>query len=133
MSTKPCTITAEQFISAAAPLVLSVNGAPVEAMPRRNESGSFGYYANGKVPCALDATHCTLEINGVEVTAYTRSFDSGSTGYYFNAKCPCIVDGVTEMLQVGLRAIFVDSKKGKAKPTLQVGGNLTVVGSKPQS
>jgi hypothetical protein len=131
MSTKPCTITVESFLAAATPLVLSVNGAPVEAMPRKNESGSFGYYANGKVPCALDAGHCTLEINGVEVTAYSRGFDSGSTGYYFNAKCPAIVDGQPVTLQVGLRAIYVDSKKGQAKPTLQVGGNLTVVGSKP--
>jgi hypothetical protein len=133
MSTKPCTLTVESFLAAATPLALSVNGATVEAMPRRNESGSFGYYANGKVNCDVDAPSCTLSINGVEVTAYARGFDSGSTGYYFNGKAPAIVDGQSVMLQVGLRAIFVDSKKGKARPVLQVGGSITVIGSKPQA
>jgi hypothetical protein len=70
-----------------------------------------------KSPCPIDrteflkhATPVTFEIAGTPVTADPREFSTGSFGWYFTGKVSIVVNGT--------------------KLPVQVGCNLTVVGSK---
>jgi hypothetical protein len=70
-----------------------------------------------KSPCPIDrtdflkhATSVTFEIAGTPVTADPREFSTGSFGWYFTGKVSIVVNGI--------------------KLPVQVGCNLTVVGSK---
>jgi hypothetical protein len=70
-----------------------------------------------KTACPIDrtdfmkhATPVTFEIAGTPVTADAREFSTGSFGWYFTGKVNIVVDG--------------------KKLPVQVGCNLTVVGSK---
>jgi hypothetical protein len=55
-----CPITRQEFVDAAVPLKVSINGHTFGAMPRYGEDGkSSGYYVNGKI---------TLRIGGKDVT-----------------------------------------------------------------
>ena len=70
-----------------------------------------------KSPCPLSKTHfiekaepIKLVINGQELVADKREFSTGSFGWFFNGKISVAVDGKPLSLQVGLNLTVVGSK-----------------------
>jgi hypothetical protein len=51
-----------------------------------------------------------IELNGFPLTAEPREFSTGSFGWYVNAKAPITVDGKTIQVQVGMNLTVVGSK-----------------------
>ena len=51
-----------------------------------------------------------IELNGFPLTAEPREFSTGSFGWYVNAKAPIVVDGKTLQVQVGMNLTVVGSK-----------------------
>jgi hypothetical protein len=52
-----------------------------------------------------------LSINGQELVADKREFSTGSFGWYFNGKVNVVVDGKPLSVQVGLNLTVVGSKE----------------------
>jgi hypothetical protein len=55
-----------EFVANAKPIVVNINGVPLEAKPRqfKSDKKSVGYYVNGKVPITLpDGTVGKLQVN----------------------------------------------------------------------
>ncbi len=52
-----------------------------------------------------------IELNGFPLTAEPREFSTGSFGWYVNAKAPITVDGKTLQVQVGMNLTVVGSKE----------------------
>jgi hypothetical protein len=70
-----------------------------------------------KTPCAItrhefveNAQPVTFEIAGTPVTADPREFSTGSFGWYFTGKVNIIVNGKTLPVQVGCNLTVVGSK-----------------------
>ena len=52
-----------------------------------------------------------LVIGGAEIVASPREFSTGSFGWYYNGKVPITVDGKVLSVQVGLNLTVVGSKE----------------------
>jgi hypothetical protein len=52
----------------------------------------------------------TIDLNGFPLTAEPREFSTGSFGWYVNAKAPVTIDGKTVQVQVGMNLTVVGSK-----------------------
>jgi hypothetical protein len=70
-----------------------------------------------KSPCPVSKTHfiekaepIKLVINGQELVADKREFSTGSFGWFFNGKISVAVDGKPVSVQVGLNLTVVGSK-----------------------
>lgn len=63
-----CPISRVHFSQHAKPIVASVGGKTVELDPRNFSTGSFGYYANGKVKLVVGGTEVTFQV-GITLTA----------------------------------------------------------------
>lgn len=60
-------MTKNEFVNTAKPIVVNINGTPLQAMPRqfKSEAKSVGYNFNGKVPITLpDGTIGKLQVSG---------------------------------------------------------------------
>lgn len=53
-----CPITLQDFLKSAKPLMVQINGLPMGANVKEFSTGSFGWYANGKI---------TVDVGGVPV------------------------------------------------------------------
>ena len=51
-----------------------------------------------------------IDLNGFPLTAEPREFSTGSFGWYVNAKAPVTIDGKTVQVQVGMNLTVVGSK-----------------------
>jgi hypothetical protein len=51
-----------------------------------------------------------IDLNGFPLTAAPREFSTGSFGWYVNAKAPIVIDGMTVQVQVGMNLTVVGSK-----------------------
>jgi hypothetical protein len=118
---------------------IEVLGSTFVANARTFSSGSNGYGANGKVaaPCAptkgdflATAKPLVVKVGNTLFAAQPRCFSTGSVGYMVTAKLP--IDG--QLVQVGINLTHIHSKTQSASEqlsgVLQVGANLTVIGSK---
>ncbi len=66
------------FVKTAKPLVVTVNGVPIEAKPRKNSTGSVGYNINGKVPITLpDGTVGKLQVSGNLTVVGSKEWPEG--------------------------------------------------------
>ena len=54
-----------------------------------------------------------VTINGQEITADKREFSTGSFGWYYNGKVNITVDGKSLSIQVGLNLTVVGSKEAE--------------------
>jgi hypothetical protein len=54
-----------------------------------------------------------IDLNGFPLTADPREFSTGSFGWYVNAKAPVVIDGKTVQVQVGMNLTVVGSKELK--------------------
>jgi hypothetical protein len=61
-----CPITADQFGSAL-PLTVDIGGNKVVASPKNFSTGSFGWYATGKVVIEVDGVPCSCQV-GLNLT-----------------------------------------------------------------
>jgi hypothetical protein len=73
-----------------------------------------------KSPCPISraqfiekAEPVKLSINGQELVADKREFSTGSFGWYYNGKVNIIVDGKPLSVQVGLNLTVVGSKEAE--------------------
>ena len=73
-----------------------------------------------KSPCPISRTQfiekaepVKLSINGQELVADKREFSTGSFGWYYNGKVNIIVDGKPLSVQVGLNLTVVGSKEAE--------------------
>jgi hypothetical protein len=73
-----------------------------------------------KSPCPITrpaflekAEPVKINIGGQEVTAEKREFSTGSFGWYFNGKTTIQVDGKPLSVQVGLNLTVVGSKEAE--------------------
>ena len=73
-----------------------------------------------KSPCPLSKTQfiekaepVKVVINGQELIADKREFSTGSFGWYFNGKINIMVDGKPLSIQVGLNLTVVGSKEAE--------------------
>jgi hypothetical protein len=73
-----------------------------------------------KSPCPLSKTQflekaepVKITINGVEIVADKREFSTGSFGWYYNGKVNISVDGRPLSVQVGLNLTVVGSKEAE--------------------
>jgi hypothetical protein len=71
-----------------------------------------------KSPCPLSKTQflekaepVKININGSEIVADRREFSTGSFGWYYNGKVNIMVDGRPLSVQVGLNLTVVGSKE----------------------
>jgi hypothetical protein len=71
-----------------------------------------------KSPCPISKTQflekaeaVKLTINGVEIIADKREFSTGSFGWYHNGKTTITVDGKPLSIQIGLNLTVVGSKE----------------------
>jgi hypothetical protein len=91
-----------------------VSGAREEARPHRLKragmKSSIKKCAISREQFSTNAQPVTVTINGKELTAEVKEFSTGSFGWYLNAK--------------------TDVQVGDKKVPVQIGMNLTVVGSK---
>ena len=55
-----------------------------------------------------------IDLNGFPLTADPREFSTGSFGWYVNAKAPVVIDGKTVQVQVGMNLTVVGSKVGRS-------------------
>jgi hypothetical protein len=76
--------------------------------------------AMAKSPCPLSKTQfiekaepVKLTINGSELIADKREFSTGSFGWYYNGKVTISVDGKPLSVQVGLNLTVVGSKEAE--------------------
>ena len=73
-----------------------------------------------KSPCPISRTQfiekaepVKLSINGQELVADKREFSTGSFGWYYNGKINITVDGKLLSVQVGLNLTVVGSKEAE--------------------
>jgi hypothetical protein len=73
-----------------------------------------------KSPCPVSRTQflekaepVKVSINGQEIIADKREFSTGSFGWYFNGKISVTVDGKPLSIQVGLNLTVVGSKEAE--------------------
>lgn len=73
-----------------------------------------------KVPCPVSKTQflekaepVKLTINGNEMVADKREFSTGSFGWYLNSKTTITVDGKVLTVQVGMNLTVVGSKEAE--------------------
>jgi hypothetical protein len=73
-----------------------------------------------KSPCPLTRTQflekaepVKITINGQEIIADKREFSTGSFGWYYNGKVSISVDGKPLSIQVGLNLTVVGSKEAE--------------------
>jgi len=73
-----------------------------------------------KSPCPLSKTQfiekaepVKVVINGQELIADKREFSTGSFGWYYNGKINILVDGKPLSVQVGLNLTVVGSKEAE--------------------
>ena len=73
-----------------------------------------------KSPCPLSRTQflekaeaVKVSINGQEIIADKREFSTGSFGWYYNGKISVTVDGKPLSIQVGLNLTVVGSKEAE--------------------
>ena len=73
-----------------------------------------------KSPCPVSKTQflekaesVKVTINGNDMTAGAREFSTGSFGWYFNGKVNITVDGKPLSVQVGLNLTVVGSKEAE--------------------
>jgi hypothetical protein len=58
-------MTNQEFVTSARPVVVTINGVPIQATPKEFSTGSVGYNINGKVPIQLpDGTVGKLQVSG---------------------------------------------------------------------
>ncbi len=51
-----------------------------------------------------------IDLNGFPLSAEPREFSTGSFGWYVNAKAPVVINGKTVQVQVGMNLTVVGSK-----------------------
>jgi hypothetical protein len=73
-----------------------------------------------KSPCPISKTHfiekaepIKLVINGQELVADKKEFSTGSFGWFFNGKISVAVDGKPLSVQVGMNLTVVGSKEAE--------------------
>jgi hypothetical protein len=73
-----------------------------------------------KSPCPVSRTQflekaesIKVSINGQEIIADKREFSTGSFGWYYNGKISVTVDGKPLSIQVGLNLTVVGSKEAE--------------------
>ena len=73
-----------------------------------------------KSPCPISRTQfiekaepVKLSINGQDLVADKREFSTGSFGWYYNGKVNITVDGKSLSVQVGLNLTVVGSKEAE--------------------
>ena len=59
MAKTSCPVTRQQFVDGAKPIEVTINGNLMTAHPKEFQTGSLGWYLNGKTE---------IEVNGVAVT-----------------------------------------------------------------
>lgn len=64
---KQCPVTLEQFRAQAKPLAVTISGQSAMAMPKEFATGSYGWYANGKMLLDVGGTLVPVQI-GVTLT-----------------------------------------------------------------
>ena len=64
-----------------------------------------------------------IDLNGFPLTADPREFSTGSFGWYVNAKAPVVIDGKTVQVQVGMNLTVVGSKELKKDEKPEGGGS----------
>ena len=60
-----CPVTRSQFTSTAKALTVAIANQPLSASPKQFSTGSFGFYANGKVTVVVDGVpvQCQVSLN----------------------------------------------------------------------
>jgi hypothetical protein len=60
-----CPVSRAQFTSTAKALTVAISGQPLSASPKQFSTGSFGFYANGKVTIVVDGqpVQCQVSLN----------------------------------------------------------------------
>lgn len=73
-----------------------------------------------KSPCPMSKTQfmekaeaVKITVNGAEMIAEKREFSTGSFGWYVNAKTTVMVDGKALPIQVGMNLTVVGSKEAE--------------------
>lgn len=59
-----CAISRENFLAAAKPLEITINGIAMTAEIKEFSTGSFGFYLNGKVTILIGEKRVPLQIGG---------------------------------------------------------------------
>lgn len=67
MANNKCPITASQFSTSAQPLDISIAGQHLLGGPKEFSTGSFGWYASGKLVATIDGKPVTVQA-GVTLT-----------------------------------------------------------------
>src|SRR5205814_2605199 len=90
-----------------------------KARLRPREAPWYGR-AMAKSPCPISKTQflekaeaVKITINGVEIIADKREFSTGSFGWYHNGKTTITVDGKPLSIQIGLNLTVVGSKEAE--------------------
>jgi hypothetical protein len=96
------------------------------ARPRQSARGSplapagVGSRAMAKSPCPVSlsqflekAEPLKVVINGQEMLAEVKSFSTGSFGWYINGKTSVTVDGKPVSVQIGMNLTVVGSKEAE--------------------
>jgi hypothetical protein len=67
MAKTTCPISREQFSAKAKPVIVTINGVPLQADVREFSTGSLGWYLNGKVLIEVDGTPVSVQV-GLNLT-----------------------------------------------------------------
>jgi sRNA-binding regulator protein Hfq len=138
-----CPVTVAQFKNEAKPVVVTLNGSPMQGEVKEFSTGSLGWNVNGRISQTFatrqefkdGAKAMSVVVNGIPMQAEVKEFSTGSLGWYLNGKLDLTVGDTKVKCQVGGNITIVDSKKdqtptAKLDGRVQVGINLTIVGSK---
>lgn len=63
----PCPVSRGEFVGAAKPLTVIINGIPYAASVKLFSTGSFGWYLNGQTVVEVDGVPCKVQI-GLNLT-----------------------------------------------------------------
>jgi hypothetical protein len=88
-----CPVTRQQFSSTAKALTVAISGQPLAASPKQFSTGSFGFYANGKVSVLVDGVpvQCQVSLNITVIGSKDLPQDA-STPEVQTAPAPAVQD-----------------------------------------
>lgn len=64
MAKHECPLTRSQFVSAAKPMNVTIEGSPMVAVVKEFSTGSFGWYLNGKMTVQVGDKTLTVQVGG---------------------------------------------------------------------
>jgi hypothetical protein len=67
MAKTSCPVTRQQFVDGAKPVEVVINGNKMTAHPKEFQTGSLGWYLNGKTEIDVNGTMVTVQI-GMNLT-----------------------------------------------------------------